>query len=106
MAWLMLAVAGVLEVGWAYTMKLSDGFSRPLMTVCTLILMVSSFGLLSAAMKTIPLGTAYAIWTGIGPVGAFIVGILFLSEYVMLLRVVAVVLIASGLILLKVSSSR
>ena len=105
MAWIMLVVAGILEVAWAYSMKLSEGFSRPLPTVLTLVLMTASFGLLSFSMRTLPLGTAYTIWTGIGAVGAFIVGIAVLGEQLTALRVIAAVLIVSGLVLMKLSSS-
>ncbi|WP_312551929.1 multidrug efflux SMR transporter [Massilia sp.] len=105
MAWIVLVLAGILEVAWAYSMKLSDGFSRPLPTVLTLVLMTASFGLLSFSMRTLPLGTAYTIWTGIGAVGAFIVGIAVLGEQLTPLRVIAAVLIVSGLVLMKLSSS-
>jgi quaternary ammonium compound-resistance protein SugE len=105
MAWILLVLAGILEVAWAYSMKLSEGFSRPLPTMLTLVLMTASFGLLSFSMRTLPLGTAYTIWTGIGAVGAFIVGIAVLGEQLTPLRVVAAVLIVSGLVLMKLSSS-
>ena len=91
MAWLYLVVAGVLEVVWAYTMKQSHGFSRLVPSVITLVTMVASFGLLSLAMRSLPLGTAYTIWTGIGAVGAFIVGIAVLGEQVSAMRVLAAV---------------
>ncbi|KUF40720.1 quaternary ammonium compound efflux SMR transporter SugE [Comamonas kerstersii] len=104
MAWLYLVVAGVLEVVWAYTMKQSHGFSRLVPSVITLVTMVASFGLLSLAMRSLPLGTAYTIWTGIGAVGAFIVGIAVLGEQVSAMRVLAAVLIVSGLVLMKLSS--
>ncbi|HAV36657.1 MAG TPA: QacE family quaternary ammonium compound efflux SMR transporter [Massilia sp.] len=105
MAWILLVLAGILEVAWAYSMKLSEGFSRPIPTVLTLVLMTASFGLLSFSMRTLPLGTAYTIWTGIGAVGAFIVGIAVLGEQLTPLRVIAAVLIVSGLVLMKLSSS-
>ena len=104
MAWFYLLVAGILEIVWAYTMKQSLGFSRLIPSLITVSTMVASFWLLALAMQTIPLGTAYAIWTGIGAVGAFIVGIGFLAEPVSALRLVAITLIVSGLVLLKVSS--
>ncbi len=104
MAWLFLFVAGVLEVVWAYAMKLSDGFTKPVPSVVTLVAMIFSFGLLSLAMRTLPLGTAYTIWTGIGAVGAFIVGIVVLGEALTPMRVLAAMLIVSGLVLMKVSS--
>ena len=104
MAWLLLVVAGVLEVVWAYTMKLSHGFTRPGPTIVTLVAMLASFSLLSIAMKSMPLGTAYTVWTGIGAVGAFVVGIVALGEAGTTLRVMAAALIVAGLILMKVSA--
>ena len=104
MAWMVLFVAGLLEVVWAYSMKLSDGFTRLTPSVVTLGAMFLSFGLLALAMKTLPLGTAYTVWTGIGAVGAFVVGIVVLGEAVSVTRVLAAVLIVAGLVLMKVSS--
>ena len=104
MSWVYLFVAGLLEIVWAFTMKQSHGFSRLIPSVITLIAMIASFGLLSIAMRTLPLGTAYTIWTGIGAVGAFIIGIAILDEQVSFMRVLAAVLIISGLILMKMSS--
>lgn len=103
MAWIMLLVAGIFEVVWAYAMKQSDGFSRLWPTVVTLVAMTVSFFLLAAAMRTIPLGTAYTIWTGIGAVGAFVVGIALLGEQVNAMRVIAAVLIVCGLVLMKLA---
>ena len=104
MPWIMLVVAGFLEVAWAYSMKLSEGFTKPAPTVLTLVLMVASFGLLSFSMRTLPLGTAYTIWTGIGAIGAFVVGIIALGEQLTFLRVAAALLIVSGLVLMKLST--
>ena len=104
MAWASLLIAGILEVVWAYTMKQSDGFTRPLPTTITIVTMIGSFALLSWSMRTLPLGTAYVIWTGIGAVGAFLVGVLVLGEPATTLRVLAAVLIVSGLVLMKVAS--
>jgi quaternary ammonium compound-resistance protein SugE len=104
LAWISLFVAGVLEVVWAYAMKLSDGFSRPLASAVTIVAMIFSFGLLALAMRSLPLGTAYTIWTGIGAVGSFVLGIVLLGEAVTPLRVLAAVLIVAGLVLMKVSS--
>src|SRR5688500_9740080 len=104
MAWVLLLVAGLLEVVWAFTMKLSQGFTRPGPSVVTLLTMLASFGLLAAAMRTLPLGTAYTVWTGIGAVGAFIVGIVVLGESVTATRMLAAVLIVSGLVLMKAST--
>lgn len=105
MAWWMLIFAGLLEVAWAYTMKLSEGFSKPIPSIATVILMVASFGLLALAMRSIPLGTAYTIWTGIGAIGAFIVGIVALGEFVSVTRICAAVLIVAGLVLMKISAT-
>ena len=104
MAWIALLIAGLLEVLWAYSMKLSDGFSRLTPSVVTLVAMAASFGLLAWAMRSLPLGTAYTIWTGIGAVGAFIVGITVLGEAVTPMRIGAAVLIVTGLLLMKLST--
>lgn len=104
MAWILLTLAGLLEIIWAFTMKLSNGFSRPGPTIITLVAMVASFALLSLSMRTLPLGTAYTVWTGIGAVGAFVVGVTVLGEALTPLRVLAAVLIVAGLLLMKLSS--
>lgn len=104
MAWLYLLVAGLLEVVWAVAMKQSDGFSRLIPSVVTVVGMILSFWLLSTAMKSLPLGTAYTIWTGIGAVGAFVLGIAAFGEQVTAGRVTAAVLIVSGLVLMKLAS--
>ena len=104
MAWILLFVAGLLEIVWAYTMKLSEGFTRPGATAITLIAMIASFGLLSMAMKTLPLGTAYTVWTGIGAVGAFFLGIAVLGEPTHAIRVLAAALIVAGIVLMRLSS--
>jgi quaternary ammonium compound-resistance protein SugE len=105
MAWIMLTIAGLLEVVWAFTMKQSQGFTRLWPTILTFITMFASFGLLSISMRTLPLGTAYTIWTGIGAVGAFLVGIMVLGEQVSAMRLVAAALIVSGIVLMKLSTS-
>lgn len=105
MAWVFLLFAGLLEVAWAFLMKASAGFTRPWPTVGMIVFMIGSFGLLSMAMRTLPLGAAYALWTGIGAVGAFAVGAVFLSEPLTPLRIAGVTLVASGLIVLKLASS-
>lgn len=104
MAWIYLFVAGLLEIGWAYSMKKSEGFTILTPTVITIVLMVASFGLLSISMRTLPLGTAYTIWTGIGAIGAFLVGIMVLGEAATSMRLVAGALIVSGIALMKLSS--
>jgi len=105
MAWLLLFVAGLLEIVWAYSMKLSEGFSRPAATLITVSVMIASFGLLSMSMKSLPLGTAYMAWTGIGAIGAFAVGVAVLGEPLTMIRLGAAVLIVSGLILMKLASN-
>ena len=104
MAWIVLVVAGLFEIVWAFSMKQSEGFTRLWPTIITLAAMAVSFGLLSWSMRTLPLGTAYTIWTGIGAVGAFIVGIAFLGETANPTRLAAAGLIVSGLLLMKLSS--
>lgn len=106
MPWIYLVVAGLLEVVWAYFMKQSLGFSRLIPSLITLVAMMASFGLLAIAIRTLPLGTAYTIWTGIGAVGAFIIGIIFLGEQMSLTRLIAALLIIAGLILMKLSSNQ
>ncbi|QKX17303.1 MULTISPECIES: multidrug efflux SMR transporter [Microbulbifer] len=105
MSWIYLLVAGALEVVWAFSMKQSQGFTRLTPSLITLVTMVGSFWLLAVALRTIPLGTAYTIWTGIGAIGAFLVGIMFLAEPVNTMRIVAAILIVSGLVLMKLSAS-
>jgi len=104
MAWVYLIFAGFLEIVWAYTMKQSAGFTRLTPSVITIGAMIASFSLLSISMKSLPLGTAYTIWTGIGAVGAFVVGVLVLGESLNLMRVAAALLIVSGIVLLKLST--
>jgi len=104
MAWVLLLAAGLLEIIWAGTMKLSDGFTRPLPTAITIVALIGSFALLAAAMRQLPLGTAYTIWTGIGAIGAFVVGIAFLGEAITPARLLAAALIVSGIVLMKLSS--
>lgn len=104
MAWILLFIAGLLEIVWASTMKLSDGFTRPLPAAITIVALIASFALLAAAMRDLPLGTAYTIWTGIGAIGAFVVGIVFLGEAITPARLLAAALIVSGIGLMKLSS--
>ncbi|MCO7521757.1 MULTISPECIES: quaternary ammonium compound efflux SMR transporter SugE [Pseudomonas] len=105
MSWIILFFAGLFEVGWAVGLKYTDGFTRPLPTVLTVGAMVISLGLLGLAMKELPLGTAYAIWTGVGAVGTVIAGIILFGESMALVRLVSVALIICGLVGLKVSAS-
>lgn len=105
MAWIVLLFAGFFEIIWAYSMKMSDGFTKLTPSVITIFFMILSFGLLAYAMKTLPLGTAYTIWTGIGAIGSFLVGIFILNEPATAMRMFAAVLIVSGLVLMKLSST-
>ena len=105
MAWIVLFVAGLLEIVWAYYMKASEGFSKPIPSIITIVAMIASFGLLAGSRKTLPLGTAYTIWTGIGAVGAFVVGVPILGEQLSMMRVAAALLIVSGLVMMKLSST-
>jgi quaternary ammonium compound-resistance protein SugE len=104
MAWLLLILAGLLEIVWAFTLKQSGGFSRLWPSIVTIVAMIGSVGLLGLAMRSLPLGTAYMIWTGIGAVGAFVAGVLVLGEAATTGRLVAAGLILSGLVLMKASS--
>jgi len=104
MAWIYLVAAGLLEVVWAFSMKQSHGFTRLWPSVVTIVMMIASFALLSLSMKVLPLGTAYTIWTGIGAVGAFVVGIIMLGEPANAVRMLAAALIVSGLVLMKLST--
>ncbi|WP_180070409.1 quaternary ammonium compound efflux SMR transporter SugE [Acinetobacter sp. YH16038] len=105
MAWIILVFAGLFEIVWAYSMKLSEGFTKLTPSISTIVFMVLSFVLLAYAMRTLPLGTAYTIWTGIGAVGSFLVGVIVLGEPASAMRMLAAVLIISGLVLMKLSSS-
>lgn len=105
MSWIILFFAGLFEVGWAVGLKYTEGFTRPLPTVLTIAAMAVSLGLLGLAVKELPLGTAYAIWTGVGAVGTVIAGILLFGESMALVRLLSVGLIVAGLVGLKVSAS-
>jgi len=104
MAWIYLVIAGLFEIVWAFAMKQSDGFTRPGATAVTIAAMIASFALLALAMRSLPLGTAYTIWTGIGAVGAFVVGIAMLGEAASATRILVALLIVAGLVLMKLSS--
>ena len=104
MSWIILFFAGLFEVGWAVGLKYTDGFSRPLPTALTVGAMIISLGLLGLAMKELPLGTAYAIWTGVGAVGTVIAGIILFGESMALFRRASVALIIAGLVGLKISA--
>ena len=102
MAWVYLAVAGLLEIVWAVGLKYSEGFTRPWISAVTLAAMIASLVLLGLAMRHLPLGTAYAIWTGIGVVGTALFGIALLGESAAAARLVCIVLIVAGVIGLKI----
>lgn len=104
MAWIYLGIAGLLEVLWAFYMKKSAGFTLLGPSIITVIGALASIVMLALAMKTLPLGTAYTIWTGIGAVGAFVLGISVLGEPVTPMRVIAAALIVTGLVLMKLAS--
>lgn len=105
MAWLYLFIAGLFECGWAIGIKYTEGFSKPVPTILTAIAMAISFWLLSIAMKTIPIGTAYAVWTGIGAVGVAIMGMVLFNESRDILRIICLLLIVSGIVGLKLVST-
>jgi len=104
MHWIILVVAGLFEVGWAVGLKYTEGFTRLWPTVGTIVSMIISLGLLGIAMKTLPVGTAYAIWVGIGTVGAIIAGVVFMGDTMNLLRGVSLLFIVIGIIGLKLAS--
>jgi quaternary ammonium compound-resistance protein SugE len=103
MAWVWLGLAGLLEIGWAIGLKLSAGFSRFWPSVFTVAAMAASIGLLGLALKTLPVSTAYAVWTGIGAVGTAAIGILVLGEAATAMKLGGIAMIAGGIILLKMS---
>lgn len=105
MAWFYLLIAGIFEIGWAIGMKYTHGFTRFWPVVFTLVSMILSVYLLSLATKTIPLGTAYAVWTGIGIVGTSILGIIIFSEPVEILRIVFIAMILIAIVGLKIISN-
>ena len=105
MAWAILILAGIFEIIWAYSMKMSEGFTKLSPSIVTIVFMILSVVLLSVSMRSLPLGTAYTVWTGIGAIGSFVVGILILNEPMTAMRMIAAVLIVSGLILMKLSSN-
>jgi quaternary ammonium compound-resistance protein SugE len=101
MPWLLLIVAGLFEVGWAIGLKYTEGFSRPLPTVLTVISMVISLGLLGVALRDLPVGTAYAVWTGVGAVGTAALGIMLFGDPATLPRLASIGLIVAGIAGLK-----
>jgi quaternary ammonium compound-resistance protein SugE len=104
MSWFILLCAGLLEVGWAVGLKYTDGFSRPLPSVLTLLAIICSIGLLGVAVRELPVGTAYAVWSGIGAVGTVIAGIVLFGESMALVKLLSVGLIVAGLLGLKLAA--
>jgi quaternary ammonium compound-resistance protein SugE len=104
MAWVYLGVAGLFEIGWAIGLKYSDGFSKPFPSFLTVVAMALSLWLLAVAMRTIPVGTAYAVWTGIGAVGVAVLGMVLFGESREILRILCLFLIIAGIVGLKVVS--
>jgi quaternary ammonium compound-resistance protein SugE len=104
MNWFILIVAGLFEVGWAVGLKYTEGFTRPLPSVLTIAAMIISLGLLGIALKTLPVGSAYGIWVGVGAVGTAIVGILLFDETVSALKFVSLLLLVAGIVGLKLAS--
>lgn len=103
MAWMYLFFAGLLEVAWAVGLKASDGFSRPLVSAATIAAILASLGLLGLAVRDLPVGTAYAVWSGIGILGTTAIGLIFMNEPVSAARLGCIALIAVGLVGLKLS---
>ena len=99
--WIIVAIAGLMETGWALGLKYSEGFTRLWPSVITIVLALGSFYLLSVAMKTLPVGTAYAVWVGIGAIGTAIAAVFLFHEPVNLMRVSGVLLILAGIVALK-----
>jgi quaternary ammonium compound-resistance protein SugE len=104
MAWIILVLAGLLEIGWAVGLKYTEGFTRLGPTVLTVLSMVASMGLLGLSLRTLPLGTAYAVWTGIGTVGTALLGILLFREPATTMRLVCIGLIVTGIVGLKLAT--
>lgn len=102
--WLMLAFAGVLEIVWAVGLKYADGFTKPVASTITIAAMAASIWLLAQAARTLPIGTAYAVWTGIGAAGAALLGIMLFAESANPVRVLCMVLIVAGIVGLKLST--
>lgn len=104
MAWFHLVIAGIFEVAWAIGLKYTNGFTRPWPSVLTVLAMIVSFAFLSQALKAIPVGTGYAVWTGIGAAGTAIMGIVLFAESAALPRLACVALIIAGIVGLKITS--
>ena len=104
MAWAMLVIAGLFEMGWAIGLKYTEGFTRLWPSVWTVLAMIVSLGLLGIAMKSLPVGTAYAVWVGVGAVGTVILGIVLLGEPASAFRLISIALIVAGIVGLKLAT--
>ena len=104
MAWFILVVAGILEIGWAIGLKYAEGFTRLWPSILTVASMIASMGLLGLAVRTLPIGTAYAVWTGIGTIGTAVLGVILFREPATALRMVSILLIVAGIVGVKISA--
>jgi quaternary ammonium compound-resistance protein SugE len=102
-AWLYLVIAGLFEIGWAIGLKYTEGFTKPVPSLLTLLSMIASFALLGLALKTLPVGTAYAIWTGIGAVGTALLGMWLLGDVANAARLACIAVIVGGILGLKIA---
>lgn len=105
LAWLLLIVSGLLDVGWAISMKLSEGYTRPGWTVLSLVLLAAFVYLLGRVLAVLPVGSAYAVWTGIGAAGTVVLGIMLFGEAVNLMRLVGIMLVVMGIVALRFAPS-
>ena len=103
MSWIILVIAGLFEIGWAIGLKYTDGFTKPVPTALTVASMIVSLGLLGLALKELPVGTAYAVWTGIGTVGTALLGVWLLGEPATAIRLACIALIVAGIVGLKLA---
>lgn len=105
MSWVTLIIAGIFEIFWAIGLKYTDGFTKLIPSLLTIFAMLISFWLLSISLKTLPLGTAYAVWVGIGTIGTVIAGVILFNDSINLLRIVSIIFIILGIIGLKITTS-
>lgn len=105
MSWVTLIIAGIFEIFWAIGLKYTDGFTKLISSLLTIFAMLISFWLLSISLKTLPLGTAYAVWVGIGTIGTVIAGVILFNDSLNLLRIVSIIFIILGIIGLKITTS-
>ncbi|MDD3008134.1 MAG: quaternary ammonium compound efflux SMR transporter SugE [Arcobacter sp.] len=105
MSWVTLIIAGIFEIFWAIGLKYTDGFTKLIPSLLTIFAMLISFWLLSISLKTLPIGTAYAVWVGIGTIGTVIAGVILFNDSINLLRIVSIIFIILGIIGLKITTS-